>query len=287
MAQLEACPHLPAPVHAPQASCDSQSDRIRRAIELRSECARAILASHKHLLVRPNSEPNLVLCAQVSPLPCRPTETPRQSLAELVTAKERSLPQPLTDAVLDEVYTQLSSGAKRSIPSVIQSDRIRKAIELRSERARAIQASHKHLIVRPNSEPNLVFCAQVSPSHCRPIETSCPSSLERVTAKERSLPQPLTDAVLDEAYTQLSSGAKRSIQCVIQWWRTNKLSAHEVLATVESFTSSSAALRKMFASATPESQKAGSRHDLITIPSIEGKVASDRQMHKLMHATLL
>jgi len=271
MPQLEACPHLPAPFHAPRAACDSQSDRIRRAI-VRSERARVILASHKHLMVHPNSEPNLVLCAQVLPSPCRPTETPRPSSAETVTAKARSLPLQLTDAVLDEAYTQLSSGAKRSIQSVIQSDRIRRAIEVRSGRARAILASHKHLLVRPNSEPNLVLCAQGSPSPCRPTETPRPSSAETVTAKARSLPLPLTDAVLDEAYTQLSSGAKRSIQSVIQWWRTNKLSAHEVLATVESFTGSSAALRKMFASATPESQKASSRHNLITIPSIEGKV---------------
>jgi len=160
-----------------------------------------------------------------------------------------------------------------------QSDRIRKAIELRSERARAILTSHKPLLTRHN---NLAPSAPRLPSPCRQMDILRTSSTDAMTAKARSLPLPLTDAVLNEAYTQLSSGAKISIQSVVHWWRTNKLSAHEVLATVESFAGSSAALRRIFASATPEPQKVSPRYGLIVIQSIGGKVASEGEMRELM-----
>jgi len=46
---------------------------------------------------------------------------------------------------------------------------------------------------------------------------------------------------------------------VAQWWHTNKLSSHEVLATVQSFSGSSAVLQRIFATATSESEKEDSQ----------------------------
>merc|ERR1712216_555718 len=54
---------------------------------------------------------------------------------------------------------------------------------------------------------------------------------------KRSLPAPLTQLVLNDAYKQLPRGAEQSIESVIQCWRTNKLDASDVIATVKSFSS--------------------------------------------------
>lgn len=80
----------------------------------------------------------------------------------------------------------------------------------------------------------------------------------------RSLPAPLTQAALNEAYTQLPSGAEQSIESVISFWRSHKMTADDVIATVKSFAGSSESLQKIFAA------------DLI-----EGEVASDEQMREL------
>jgi len=96
----------------------------------------------------------------------------------------------------------------------------------------------------------------------------------------RPLPMPLTEAALTKAYTQLTPGAEKSIRRVIEWWRTHKLLAHEVLATVQSFAGSSATLRKIFATATPVSE--GPRHGRIAMPSTKGVVASEEQMRLLL-----
>jgi len=80
----------------------------------------------------------------------------------------------------------------------------------------------------------------------------------------QSLPAPLTQAVLSEALMQLPTGAATSISSVIQCWRTNKVAASDVIATAKSFSSSSAALCKIFATVTSE-----------------GEVASEVQMHEL------
>ena len=96
------------------------------------------------------------------------------------------------------------------------------------------------------------------------------------------LPPPLTQAALDEAYTQISPGAEKSIKSVIQWWRTNKISADDVLATVKSFTGSSTVLHKIFVTAA--SDTAGPRHgsgSRVARPGIEGTVVSDEQMREL------
>ena len=61
-----------------------------------------------------------------------------------------------------------------------------------------------------------------------------------------ALPAPLTKPVLDEAYLQLPAGAKQSIETVVGCWRSNKLPASDVLATVKSFVGSSTALAKLF-----------------------------------------
>jgi len=100
------------------------------------------------------------------------------------------------------------------------------------------------------------LAARVLPSRCRPTtEISCTTS--HTTA--HPLPPPLTEAALSEAYTQLTPGAEKSIKTVVQWWRTNKLSSHEVLATVQSFSGSSTALQRIFATATSESEKEDSQ----------------------------
>jgi len=85
-----------------------------------------------------------------------------------------------------------------------------------------------------------------------------------------SLPPPLTHAAHNEAYTQLTPGAEQSIKSVIEWWRTNKLSDDDVLATVTSFHGSSAALRKIF-----------QRHALEGEMASEGEVASEEEMYEL------
>ena len=57
---------------------------------------------------------------------------------------------------------------------------------------------------------------------------------------------------------------------MIEWWRTNKLSDDDVLATVTSFHGSSAALRKIF-----------QRHALEGEMASEGEVASEEEMYEL------
>jgi hypothetical protein len=83
-------------------------------------------------------------------------------------------------------------------------------------------------------------------------------------ADARALPPPLTKSALDEAYEQLPAGAKQSIETVVNCWRSNKLPASDVLATVKSFVGSSAALKKLFGG-----------------DEQEGEVASDEQMREL------
>ena len=100
------------------------------------------------------------------------------------------------------------------------------------------------------------LAARVLPLRCRPTtEILCTTS--HTTA--RALPPPLTETALSEAYTQLTPGAEKSIKTLVQWWRTNKLSSHEVLATVQSFSGSSAVLQRIFPPATSESEKEDSQ----------------------------
>ena len=81
---------------------------------------------------------------------------------------------------------------------------------------------------------------------------------------KRSLPSPLTQLLLNDAYKQLPRGAEQSIESVIQCWRTNKLDASDVIATVKSFSGRSAVLQAIFSSDTPQ-----------------GEVASEEQMREL------
>jgi len=120
----------------------------------------------------------------------------------------------------------------------------------------------------------------------RPRRPSIISFEEKMKADEKktkdrstALPLPLTQAALNEAYKQLTPGAENSIKSVIQWWRTNKISSNDVLATVKSFTGSSAVLQKIFVTAT--SDPADPLDGLSVMASIEGEVASDQQMHEL------
>ena len=105
---------------------------------------------------------------------------------------------------------------------------------------------------------------------------------EKGTTAARPLPMPLTEEALTEAYTQLTPGAEKSIRSVIEWWHTHKLSAHEVLATVQSFAGSSTALRKIFATTAPGWENAGSWSGRIAMPSAKGEVASEEQMRLLL-----
>ena len=63
----------------------------------------------------------------------------------------------------------------------------------------------------------------------------------------RLLPEPLTTALLSAAYKEVPSGVEKTIEHVIDCWRTNKLSAHDVIAIVKSFSGSSSVLRTLFA----------------------------------------
>ena len=69
----------------------------------------------------------------------------------------------------------------------------------------------------------------------------------KARACARSLPEPLTTALLSAAFKEVPSGAEQTIERVIECWRTNKLSALDVIATVKSFSGSSPVLRKLFA----------------------------------------
>ena len=69
----------------------------------------------------------------------------------------------------------------------------------------------------------------------------------KARACARSLPEPLTTALLSAAYKEVPSGAEQTIERVLECWRTSKLSEHDVIATVKSFSGSSPVLRKLFA----------------------------------------
>mmetsp|Transcript_59458 Transcript_59458/g.50346 ORF Transcript_59458/g.50346 Transcript_59458/m.50346 type:complete len:220 (+) Transcript_59458:55-714(+) len=73
---------------------------------------------------------------------------------------------------------------------------------------------------------------------------------------KRQLPAPLTQAALDVAYTELTKGAERSLERVFACWRANSLASDDVLASVKSFSGSSASLHKIFAPAVPECEVA-------------------------------
>ena len=72
----------------------------------------------------------------------------------------------------------------------------------------------------------------------------------------RQLPAPLTQAALDVAYTELTKGAEQSLERVFACWRANSLASDDVLASVKSFSGSSASLHKIFAPAVPECEVA-------------------------------
>jgi len=122
--------------------------------------------------------------------------------------------------------------------------------------------------------------AQMPPSPCHTKELAREAWAEKSMTAGRPLPMPLTEVALTKAYTQLTPGAEKSIRSVIEWWHTHKLSDHEVLATVQSFAGSSAALRKIFATTNPVSE--GPRHGRNAMPSAEGAVASEEQMRLLL-----
>jgi len=63
-----------------------------------------------------------------------------------------------------------------------------------------------------------------------------------------ALPAPLTSAGLEAAYHQLPNGACNTLQLCMQCWFTGRLSSVDVVETVRSFSSSSEAIRALFAS---------------------------------------
>lgn len=91
---------------------------------------------------------------------------------------------------------------------------------------------------------------------------------------------PSTKVALTEAYMQLTPGAEKAIKSVFHWWRTHKLSAHEVLATVQSFAASSVTLRKILATDALWSENADPWFGLIAMPNAKGE-ASKEQVHLL------
>lgn len=62
----------------------------------------------------------------------------------------------------------------------------------------------------------------------------------------RVLPEPLTTALLSEAYKEVPSGVEKAIDHVIDCWRMNKFSTHDVIAFVKSFSGSSTVLQTLF-----------------------------------------
>jgi hypothetical protein len=80
----------------------------------------------------------------------------------------------------------------------------------------------------------------------------------------RDMPHPLTQAILDEAFTQLDHGTQASIKNCLKCWRENKLDSSDVLETVKSFSGSCAALKQVF-----------------VMDEGEGEVASTEEMREL------
>ena len=76
------------------------------------------------------------------------------------------------------------------------------------------------------------------------METDAIGAKARTTATLLILP-PRTHVVLHQVYTQLHPCAEECIKSLIQWRCTNKLSADNVLVTVNPFAGSSAALQKL------------------------------------------
>ena len=83
---------------------------------------------------------------------------------------------------------------------------------------------------------------------------------------ERSLPLPLTQTVLNEAFADLDAGTRASIETCMKCWRENKLPAADVLDTVKSFAGASPALKKAFA----------------LEEAVEGEVASTEEMREIL-----
>ncbi len=70
----------------------------------------------------------------------------------------------------------------------------------------------------------------------------------------RLLLEPLTTALLSAAYKEVPCRAEKTIEHVIDCWRTSKLSAHDVIVIVKSFSGSSSVLRSLFAEQAQEGE---------------------------------
>ncbi len=71
-------------------------------------------------------------------------------------------------------------------------------------------------------------------------------------ASDRSLPAPLTKALLDKGLAELSSGASMSIRTCMDCWKGKRLTDSDLVSTVRSFAGSSPSLSKAFADAAPK-----------------------------------
>ncbi len=70
----------------------------------------------------------------------------------------------------------------------------------------------------------------------------------------RLLLEQLTTALLSAAYKEVPCRAEKTIEHVIDCWRTIKLSAHDVIVIVKSFSGSSSVLRSLFAKQAQEGE---------------------------------
>ena len=283
---------LPSPPSTPedelrQASSLTRSARTREAIERRSERARAILLCHQRpVLSRHVSEPNTVLLSQASESssPRRPTEWSRQNRAadnmnsvssdSSVDGKTFDCPHQddehnFVQSIIGDKMKQRLATKFKLLENALQQDR-----STTDERTGSGDSHNLHgdndsrdmadwrAICRQGKSPALqrshntkrivmIEKARLSVTVVLSFEEKMKTDAIRATSA-LSLPPPLTNTALNEAYSQLSPVAETSIKTVIKWWRTNKLSADNVLATVKSFAGSSAALQTIFLPHVPE-----------------------------------
>jgi len=188
--------------------------------------------------------------------------TASQGRAEPAALKSRSAAQDILARASPGLSKELSAALipghapQASCDHMSHYERICNAIERRSAIARVILSSHtppsRQIVFTSDAKPHVNLSTEGSLSHCHPTEFLQMFSADAVTAKVHTaaeLPKPLTEMAIQEAYTQLTPIVEESIKTVIQRWHSNKISAHELLATVHSFAGSSATLHKIFASA--------------------------------------
>ena len=216
------------------------------------------------------------------------THSEQAEMQTIMTSTKLALPQTLGKrAGPDDSKGHAAQTARENMRTSMLFKELQESVSqaLRWHHARHVKARKKSAEIAarcpltfPGEVAPAVQCnAQFSMDHAATIEkvTAPVVSFEeriKAEAKEakecaafaRQLPAPLTQVALDVAYTELTKGAGRSLERVFACWRANSLASDDVLASVRSFSGSSATVHKIFALSVPECE-----------------VASDEQMREL------